>query len=104
MTQTSRCSPAFITNPGGTTALAEAFLFQSIAEGTAYFNIHSTFAVGGEIRGFLEPLTVPADPSTCGGDEGPLPLTASPRAATTLPRGGGRCNAYPMDDTGPPPR
>lgn len=66
MTQTSSYSPAFITNHGGTTALAEAFLFQSIVEGTAYFNIHSTFAGGGEIRGFLEPLTVPADAATWG--------------------------------------
>ncbi|MBM3521691.1 MAG: CHRD domain-containing protein [Alphaproteobacteria bacterium] len=31
-----------------------------IKEGKAYLNIHSTFATGGEIRGFLAPVPVPA--------------------------------------------
>lgn len=31
-----------------------------INEGKAYFNIHSSFAGGGEIRGFLAPVPVPA--------------------------------------------
>ncbi len=39
----------------GTLAEAEARLAAGLAEGRAYFNIHSTFRPGGEIRGFLVP-------------------------------------------------
>lgn len=46
-------NPSFITNSGGTTALAEAELFEALFEGRAYFNIHSIQFPGGEIRGFL---------------------------------------------------
>jgi hypothetical protein len=45
---------------GGTTAQAEADLFQAIADGKAYLNIHSSTFPGGEIRGFLVPGPVPA--------------------------------------------
>lgn len=31
-----------------------------LAEGKAYFNIHTTLYPGGEIRGFLAPVPVPA--------------------------------------------
>jgi len=46
-------NPAFITANGGTVASAEATLFAGLVAGEAYFNVHSTFAKGGEIRGFL---------------------------------------------------
>jgi hypothetical protein len=49
----STWNPAYITAHGGTTAGAEAALGAALAAGTAYFNIHSTFSPGGEIRGFL---------------------------------------------------
>ena len=60
MTLASSWNPAFITSNGGTTAGAEAVLATALADGTAYFNIHTTFRPGGEIRGFL---TVP-EPTT----------------------------------------
>jgi hypothetical protein len=54
-------NPAFITNfGGGTTAGAEAALIQAAIDGKAYLNIHSTFAPGGEIRGFLTLVPEPA--------------------------------------------
>jgi hypothetical protein len=55
MTQASSYNPSFITANGGTTASAEAALFQAITDGKAYLNIHSTSFGGGEIRGFLVP-------------------------------------------------
>jgi hypothetical protein len=55
----STWNPAFVTAQGGV-AGAEAALEASLAAGTAYFNIHTSFAPGGEIRGFL---TVP-EPAT----------------------------------------
>ncbi len=53
MTAASSYNPSFVTANGGTTASAEAALFQAMADGKAYLNIHSSFAPGGEIRGFL---------------------------------------------------
>jgi hypothetical protein len=41
---------------GGTPAGAAAALFNAIVEGRAYLNLHSTFAPGGEIRGFWRPV------------------------------------------------
>ena len=49
----------FITDSGGTTALAEAALFAGIADGRAYLNIHTSQFPAGEIRGFLQPAAVP---------------------------------------------
>ena len=53
---------AFLTTyGGGTVEGAEAALAAYLAEGRAYFNIHTSFAPGGEIRGFLtvpEPTTI----------------------------------------------
>lgn len=46
-------SPSFVTGfGGGTAAGAEAALIDALSTGRAYFNIHTTFASGGEIRGF----------------------------------------------------
>lgn len=55
MSLASSYNPAFITNtPGATVALAEARLFTGMANGGAYFNIHSSLFGGGEIRGTLK--------------------------------------------------
>jgi hypothetical protein len=67
MTQAASYNPAYVTANGGTIAGAEAALFQAIADGKAYLNIHTTFAPGGEIRGFLQPgNALPTDNSTWG--------------------------------------
>jgi hypothetical protein len=50
----------FITANGGTPASAEAALALGLAEGKAYFNIHTNVFPGGEIRGFLQPVPEPA--------------------------------------------
>lgn len=50
---------AFLTLGGGTAAGAEALLLQSLMDGTAYFNIHTDFRPGGEIRGFLARVPEP---------------------------------------------
>lgn len=57
MTLASSYNPSYVTAHGGTTATAEADLFQAIADGKAYLNIHSNAFPGGEIRGFLVPAT-----------------------------------------------
>lgn len=50
-------------NNGGTVESATAALFTGMAEGKAYFNIHTTAFPAGEIRGFLVPQSVP-EPGT----------------------------------------
>jgi hypothetical protein len=54
MTMDSSYNPAFLTAHGDA-AGAEAFLLQSMLDGTAYLNIHTSQFPGGEIRGFLVP-------------------------------------------------
>lgn len=62
MTLASSYNASYITNNGGTPASAFAALQTGLSNGKAYFNVHSTFATGGEIRGFL---TAPIpEPST----------------------------------------
>lgn len=51
----------FLSGFGGDTLLAEAALISAMETGKAYLNIHSTFAPGGEIRGFF---TVVPEPGT----------------------------------------
>lgn len=54
-------NPSYVTANGGTAAGAEAAFAQALADGKAYFNIHTDVFTGGEIRGFLvvpEPATV----------------------------------------------
>ncbi len=65
LTLASSYNPSFITANGGTEASAEAALLTALADGKAYFNIHTTVFPGGEIRGFLTavPAAVP-EPST----------------------------------------
>jgi hypothetical protein len=60
MTLASSYNPAYVTAHGGTAGSAEVALAQALADGKAYLNIHTTFAPGGEIRGFLEPVPEPA--------------------------------------------
>jgi len=55
MTLASSYNASFVTAHGGTIAQAESDLLQSLADGKAYFDIHSTAFGGGEIRGFLIP-------------------------------------------------
>lgn len=56
MTDLATWNPAFVTAEGGTAAAAEAALLVGLAGDLAYVNIHTTFAPGGEIRGFLTPV------------------------------------------------
>jgi hypothetical protein len=60
MTQAGSYRSGFITDAGGTTALAEAALFAGIMQGRAYLNIHTTAFANGEIRAFLDPVPEPA--------------------------------------------
>lgn len=66
MTLASSYNPAYVTAHGGNTTQAETDLFQAIADGRAYLNIHSTSFPGGEIRGFLTPAPVSTEPTTWG--------------------------------------
>lgn len=56
--------PAFIAANGGTAAGAEAALAAALAQGRAYFNIHTTQFQGGEIRGFLQEVPSVPEPSS----------------------------------------
>ena len=56
LTLASSFNPAFVTANGGTPLLAELALAAGMAQGRAYFNIHSSMFTGGEIRGFLTPV------------------------------------------------
>ncbi len=65
MTLTSTWNPMFVTASGGTAAGAEAAFLTGVAAGEVYLNIHTTFAPGGEIRGFLVPAAAAApEPGT----------------------------------------
>lgn len=55
----SSFNAAFVTANGGTLAGAEAALANGLANGQAYFNIHTSYRTGGEIRGFLAPVPIP---------------------------------------------
>ena len=57
-TAASTFNPSFVTAQGSVAA-AELALAASLAAGTAYLNIHTTFAGGGEIRGFLQSAAIP---------------------------------------------
>ncbi|MBM9594300.1 CHRD domain-containing protein [Roseitranquillus sediminis] len=61
-TLASTYSPPFLTANGGTPEGAEAAFAQMLADGNAYFNIHTTVFAGGEIRGQfgLAPIPLPA--------------------------------------------
>ena len=59
LTQASSYNPSFVTANGGTPAGAESALATAMAGGLAYWNIHSAGFPGGEIRGFLAPVSKP---------------------------------------------
>jgi hypothetical protein len=60
MTLASSYRAGFITDHGGTPALAFDFLLDGMLDGLAYLNIHSTVFGGGEIRGTLIQVPEPA--------------------------------------------
>lgn len=53
MTLASSYAASFLTAYGGTPAGAFAGLIAGLNAGVGYFNVHTSFAPGGEIRGFL---------------------------------------------------
>ena len=59
LSEASTYNPPFLTANGNDTATAAAVLLTALQEGRAYLNIHTTFAGGGEIRGFLAPVPEP---------------------------------------------
>lgn len=59
LTQASSFNASFVTAHGGI-AGAESALTSGLANGSAYLNIHTTQFPGGEIRGFLTAVPVPA--------------------------------------------
>ena len=62
MTLASSYNPAFVTAQGGISN-AENALLAGAAAGETYLNIHTSRNPGGEIRGFLQPVSVP-EPSS----------------------------------------
>jgi hypothetical protein len=59
MSLMSSYNPDFITNNGGTVGTALNAFITGLDAGQAYLNIHTSFAGGGEIRGFLQAVPEP---------------------------------------------
>ena len=53
-------NPGFISSHGATIASAKSDFLTGLSAGKTYLNVHSTFAPGGEIRGFLQQVPEPA--------------------------------------------
>jgi hypothetical protein len=66
LTMASSYNPSYVTANGSTTAGAEAALATALADGKAYWNIHTQTFGGGEIRGFLTPVPTPAQVESWG--------------------------------------
>jgi len=62
LTLAATYNPMFITQEGGTVALAEAGLIAALNSGNTYANIHDPNFPGGEIRGQIAQVT--PEPST----------------------------------------
>lgn len=60
----STWNSSFLTSHGGTAAGAEAAFNAGLMAGEAYLNIHSTAYPGGEIRGFLMPVSAVPEPAS----------------------------------------
>ncbi len=60
MALSSSYNPAFLAANGGSAGTAFSALLAGIDAGRAYLNIHTSFAPGGEIRGFLAPVPEPS--------------------------------------------
>ena len=60
LTQAGSYNAAFITSNGGTVSGALNALALGLDSGKAYFNIHTSSFFGGEVRGFLAPVPLPA--------------------------------------------
>ena len=58
----SSWSPDFLSSWGNSTAFAEAAFENGLNSGTAYFNIHTSYASDGEVRGFYEQAPAAAVP------------------------------------------
>lgn len=80
MTLASSYNPAYVTANGGTPASAFTALKAAMSTGKSYLNIHSSFAPGGEIRGFLLPCpnTTVSIPDAFALTQGVLPNTVYP--------------------------
>jgi hypothetical protein len=82
LTDAMSFNPAFVMAHGGTALGAELALAGGLAQGMAYFNIHTSDFPGGEIRGFLQRVN---------GGGGP---GAIPEPATLLLVGSGAAMAF----------
>lgn len=74
LSQLSSYNPSFVSLNGGTDASAEAALAAALAAGKAYFNIHTSLYLSGEIRGFLQ-ACAPGTANPCGTSAVPEPRT-----------------------------
>ena len=66
LTNVSSYNASFVTNNGGTAAGAMSALIGGLDSGSAYLNLHSSFATGGEIRGFFQLVPEPSSASLIG--------------------------------------
>ena len=60
LTLTSSFNATYLANNGGTAAGAESAFAAHMAAGRAYWNIHTSFGPGGEIRAFLTAVPEPS--------------------------------------------
>lgn len=82
MTLASSWNAAYITANGGTVSTAFTAFLNGIDAGRAYLNIHSSFAPGGEIRGFLVAVPEPASYGLMGAGVAALALLSRRRRRT----------------------
>jgi hypothetical protein len=66
MSLTSSYAAGFLAGNGNTAAGALAALLSGLDAGRGYFNVHSMFAPGGEIRGFLKRVPEPGSVALLG--------------------------------------